>query len=150
MSRATGAGEGRLRPYAQSLPFILLRAREAVMGRIRPVLNAHGLTEQQWRVLRMLSATDEEEVTRLAAAAFLHAPSLSRILRDLGERGLIQRRTPDSDLRRGLVRLTPQGAAVIAALEPELAAVADAIESRYGDDRLAELRRLLEAIELAL
>ena len=38
----------------RNLPLLLLQAREAVFARFRPLLNAVGLTEQQWRVVRAL------------------------------------------------------------------------------------------------
>ena len=44
-----------MRDFAHSLPMALLKAREAVMAGFRPDLEAHDLTEQQWRVLRVLT-----------------------------------------------------------------------------------------------
>ena len=86
---------GPIRPFEQSLPMALLRAREAAMRRFRPLLAAHALTEQQWRVLRALTATDKAvEPTVLAELTFLLAPSLSRILSNLEGRGLIGGRSP--------------------------------------------------------
>src|SRR5271168_1652548 len=82
-----------MREFARSLPMSLLRAREAVMRQFRPSLRSHGLTEQQWRILRALATVDAIEVTELARMAFLLGPSLSRILRDLDARQLIERRT---------------------------------------------------------
>ena len=38
----------------RNLPRLLLQARESVIAHFRPILKAHGLTEQQWRVLRAL------------------------------------------------------------------------------------------------
>ena len=38
----------------RSLPIALLRARERVMGPIRALLSGADLTEQQWRVLRVV------------------------------------------------------------------------------------------------
>ena len=92
---------GPMREFSRSLPMSLLRAREAVMRQFRPSLRNHGLTEQQWRILRALTAVDTIEVTELARVAFLLGPSLSRILRDLEARDLIERRTAKADLRRG-------------------------------------------------
>ena len=51
-----------MRDFSQSLPMALLRAREAVMRQFRPILRQHGLTEQQWRILRALAAVDAIEV----------------------------------------------------------------------------------------
>ena len=70
----------RIRDFSHSLPMLLLRGREAVMRYFRPSLLEHGVTEQQWRVLRALSTADEMEVMMLASATYLLAPSLSRIL----------------------------------------------------------------------
>ena len=69
-----------MREFSRSLPMSLLRAREAVMRHFRPSLRDHGLTEQQWRILRALTSVDAIEVTELARVAFLLGPSLSRIL----------------------------------------------------------------------
>ena len=82
-----------MRTFSHSLPMALLRAREAVMRRFRPGLRRHGVTEQQWRVLRALAHSGPMEVTELASATFLLPPSLSRILPDMETRALI-RRTP--------------------------------------------------------
>ncbi|MFN8954252.1 MAG: homoprotocatechuate degradation operon regulator HpaR, partial [Burkholderiales bacterium] len=38
----------------RNLPRLLLEAREAVMFHTRPSLREHGLSDQQWRVLRVL------------------------------------------------------------------------------------------------
>src|SRR4030081_2157398 len=89
-----------MREFSRSLPMSLLRAREAVMRHFRPSLRDHGLTEQQWRILRALASIDAIEVTELARVAFLLGPSLSRILRDLEARRLIERRAAKADLRQ--------------------------------------------------
>src|ERR1700745_3610661 len=107
-----------MRDFARSLPMALLRAREAVMRQFRPSLRRHGLTEQQWRILRALAAVEESEVTELARTAFLLGPSLSRILRDLEARRLIERRTAESDLRRGVVSISEKGLKLVEGVAP--------------------------------
>ncbi len=79
------------------------------MRQFRPCLREHGLTEQQWRILRALAAIEAIEVTELARMAFLLGPSLSRILRDLEARGLVERRTAEADQRRSMVSISPKG-----------------------------------------
>src|SRR5438045_8690772 len=88
-----------MREFSRSLPMSLLRAREAVMRQFRPSLRDYGLTEQQWRILRALTSVDTIEVTELAQVAFLLGPSLSRILRDLEARDLIERRVVKAEQR---------------------------------------------------
>jgi len=147
------AGEMRsvpMREFSRSLPMSLLRAREAVMRQFRPSLRNHGLTEQQWRILRALTAVDTIEVTELARVAFLLGPSLSRILRDLEARDLIERRTAEADLRRGVVSISPKGLKLIEAVAPTSEAIYAEITSRYGTRKLAELQDMLGELERSL
>src|SRR3954471_21282363 len=102
---ASAAQRVPMRDFSRSLPMSLLRAREAVMRHFRPSLRRHGLTEQQWRILRALAAVEPIEITELARTAFLLGPSLSRILRDLEGRQLIERRLAKADLRRSVVSI---------------------------------------------
>ena len=139
-----------MRTFSQSLPMALLRAREAVMRRFRPALRHHGVTEQQWRVLRALAHSGPLSITELAGATLLLPPSLSRILPDLEARGLIRRRQADADLRRSVVSLEPRGLRLIATHAPYSEEVYDDIERRFGAARLAQLFALLRELELSL
>jgi homoprotocatechuate degradation regulator HpaR len=147
------AGEMRsvpMREFSRSLPMSLLRAREAVMRQFRPSLRNHGLTEQQWRILRALTAVDTIEVTELARVAFLLGPSLSRILRDLEARDLIERRTAKADLRRGEVSISSKGLKLIEAVAPTSEAIYAEITNRYGARKLGELQDMLGELERSL
>ena len=139
-----------MRDFSRSLPMSLLRAREAVMRQFRPSLRRHGLTEQQWRILRALSAVEAIEVTELARTAFLLGPSLSRILRDLEARQLIERRTAKVDLRRGVVSISQKGLKLIELIAPTSEFIYAEITRRYGVQRLAELQNMLAALETCL
>ena len=79
------------------------------MERFRPHLHEAGVTEQQWRVLRALAETDDLEAGELADRICLKMPSLSRILADLAARGLLERRDGDTDRRRKIVSISPDG-----------------------------------------
>ncbi len=139
-----------MRDFSRSLPMSLLRAREAVMRQFRPSLRHHGLTEQQWRILRALAAVETIEVTELARTAFLLGPSLSRILRDLEARQLIERRVAESDQRRAVVSISTKGLKLIEAVAPSSEAIYAAITRRYGARKLAELQDMLHALEHSL
>ncbi len=139
-----------MREFSRSLPMALLRAREAVMRQFRPSLRRHGLTEQQWRILRALAAVEASEVTELARTAFLLGPSLSRILRDLEARRLIERRTAETDLRRGVVSISEKGLKLMEEVAPSSEAIYAAITRRYGVRKLAELHAMLGALEASL
>jgi homoprotocatechuate degradation regulator HpaR len=139
-----------MREFSRSLPMSLLRAREAVMRHFRPSLRHHGLTEQQWRILRALASIDAIEVTELARMAFLLGPSLSRILRDLEARHLIERRVAKADLRRGVVSISAKGVRLIEAVAPSSEAIYAAMTRRYGARKLADLQDMLAALENSL
>ena len=139
-----------MREFSRSLPMALLRAREAVMRRFRPSLRRHGLTEQQWRILRALAAVDSIEVTELARTAFLLGPSLSRILRDLEARRLIERKTAKTDLRRGVVSISEKGVRLMESVAPSSEAIYAEITRRYGARKLVELQDMLGALEASL
>jgi homoprotocatechuate degradation regulator HpaR len=147
---APGTAPVALRDFSRSLPMALMRAREAAMGYFRPSLRANGLSEQQWRVLRALASGGTIEAMALARATFLLPPSLSRILRDLHARGLIERRSDAADLRRSAVVLTRAGRDLIAAQAPASEAGYAEIARRFGAARLARLQAELDALEKAL
>ena len=63
----------------RSLPIALLRAREAVMAYFRPHHRKGGITEQQWRVIRVLYLDGEIDATTLARRSYLLAPSLAAV-----------------------------------------------------------------------
>ncbi len=139
-----------LRPFSRSLPMALLRAREAVMRHFRPSLQAAGLTEQQWRTLRALNGQREIDVTGLAAATFLLAPSLTRILRDLESSGLVRRRRDPRDARVALIALSEEGAALLQQMGAHSERIYQAIEARIGAEKLDRLMRALAEIEADL
>ena len=120
------------------------------MRQFRPNLRKHGLTEQQWRILRALAAVDTVEATELAGTAFLLGPSLSRILRDLDARGLIERSVDEADLRRSVLSISAKGLRLIAQVAPGSEAIYAAIAGRYGARRLVELQKMLGELEASL
>lgn len=152
MSDHREAADFELRHFDVSLPMVLLRAREAAMRRFRPMLAAHDLTEQQWRVLRALGSADGAmEVGALVEATSLLAPSLSRILVNLEERGLIERHVVVHDLRRAEISLSDVGSKLVATIAPESEDVYTQIEARFGSGRLNalidELTQLSESLD---
>lgn len=136
-----------MRPFDASLPMALLQARESAMRLFRPLLAEHDLTEQQWRVLRALTATEAPvDAGDLAARTFLLAPSLSRILANLEERGLIVRAVDPDDQRRALIALSESGANQVRTIAPDSEERYAAIETAFGSDRLANLLDELHAL----
>ncbi|MBC7146738.1 MAG: homoprotocatechuate degradation operon regulator HpaR [Thioclava marina] len=134
----------------RSLPIALLRARELVMERFRPMLNAHDVTEQQWRVLRVLRESGPLDASMLAERACVLAPSLTRMLRALETRGLIEIRRDGEDRRRASVGLSEAGTAFLRDVSPQSAEIYAKLEAEIGAERITRLLDELEAFVAAL
>ncbi len=128
----------------RTLPIALLRAREAVMERMRPMLHAHDITEQQWRVIRVLREEGELDATTLADHACILAPSLTRILKSLESRNLLRTTRDKADGRRVIVELTPEGRSLIASVTPQASEIYAGIEEVMGPGRVEHLLNELE------
>jgi homoprotocatechuate degradation regulator HpaR len=134
----------------RNLPRLLLQAREAVMQHTRPSLREHGLSDQQWRVLRVLGEHAREpggiETGRIAREAFLLGPSLSGVLTRMERDGLITRERCSQDARRTVVRATPAGLKLVRKLSATIEAHYDWLEQRLSKARLAQLYALLDEV----
>ena len=136
-----------MRSFARSLPMALLKARESVMVRFRPSLRAHGLTEQQWRVIRAMSAADHRlRPMELSQMTFISMPSLSRLLKTLEGRELIKRGRHVGDLRGSEFGLTPVGHAMVAEIAPHSEQIYAEIERLVGVKEIEQLYYVLEHV----
>ena len=113
----------------------------------RPLLAEHHLTEQQWRVLRALTAANHPlDAGDIAQRTFLLAPSLSRILAKLEARGMIERQPDPTDQRRSLITLSPAGLETVHTVAPESEHRYGEIEAAFGAERLHHLLRELHEL----
>ena len=134
----------------RNLPRLLLEAREAVMQHTRPSLREHGLSDQQWRVLRVLGEHADEpggiETGRVAREAYLLGPSLTGVLTRMARDGLIERQRCPQDARRTVVRATAAGLAKVQALSQTIEAHYVWLEQQLGKTRLTALYDLLDKL----
>lgn len=134
----------------RNLPRLLLQAREAVMAHTRPSLREHGLSDQQWRVLRVLGEHAHEhagvETGRVAREAYLLGPSLTGVLSRMARDGLITRDKCPHDARRTVVRATPLGLEKVQTLSQTIEAHYSWMEQQLGKTRLGQLYALLDAL----
>ena len=116
----------------RNLPLLLLQAREQVIARFRPILNEHGITEQQWRVVRTLIDTGPLEPREIGELCRISSPSLAGVLSRMEELGYIKRKRLDHDQRRQRVSLTPRSRSLSARLAPQIEATYRDIEFLIG------------------
>src|SRR5450830_529743 len=136
-----------VQPFAhRNLPRLLLQAREAVMGHTRPNLRQHGLSDQQWRVLRVLGELGAVETGRVAREAFILGPSLTGVLARMERDGLITRSRDAEDQRRTVIEATVHGSKLVKRLSTSIEAHYEWMEQSLGKTRLSQLYGLLDAL----
>lgn len=130
----------------RNLPLLLLQSREAVLTRFRPLLNAQGVTEQQWRVIRALDEFGAMEPRQIGRLCCISSPSMAGILARMDDMGLISRERMAQDQRRVMVAVTARGQRVVAALAPQIEACYQEIEGRIGHEFTELLYDMLDAL----
>jgi homoprotocatechuate degradation regulator HpaR len=123
---------------------LLMRAREVLMMRFRPHLRSHDITEQQWRILRVLAEQKRADMFELSQLCIIQPSSLSRIIPLLASRGLLCRQGDRKDQRRVLVSLTPKGRSLFRIMSAESAKIYARLEADITATRLAEIYRVLD------
>ncbi|VTU16924.1 MULTISPECIES: homoprotocatechuate degradation operon regulator HpaR [unclassified Variovorax] len=130
----------------RNLPRLLLQAREAVMAHTRPSLREHSLSDQQWRVLRVLGEHGAVETGRVAREAFILGPSLTGVLSRMERDGLIQRSRHPDDQRSTMIEATAQGRKLVKRLSTTIEAHYDWMEQKLGKAKLMQVYALLDEL----
>ena len=130
----------------RNLPLLILQARERVIGHFRPLLNAHGITEQQWRIVRLLLEAGALEPREIGELCTLSSPSLAGVLARMEEVGLVRRRRIAHDQRRVRVSLTPRSRALAARMAPQIEAVYARVEELLGEEFCERLYATLDDV----
>lgn len=119
------------------------------MSPIRKMLAETGLTEQQWRVLRVLSEHGPMDTSTLAARAALLFPSLTRIANSMRQKGLLTQTRDDRDRRRQVVAITAAGQRIIDDNSAEATRIVACFKAQLGADNYENLLDLLEMLDAA-
>lgn len=136
--------------FHDSLPMRLYRALDAVMPAFRQVFSEFGLTEQQWRVLRVLWERGSVPLSSLASATLIPAPSLVGVVDRLTRNGLVARERSTGDRRVVYIHATEQGQSLEASVRPRVDAVyaqlMDQIEPKVWRELNISLDQLTESL----
>jgi len=132
--------------HHRNIPLLLMRARERMISYFRPVLNAHGITEQQWRIVRLLLETPALEPRQIGELCAISSPSMAGVLERMEQAGYITRRRVEHDQRRVLVSLTAKSRGLAAAMAPEIDATYRRIEKSLGRELSVRLYETLDFV----
>ena len=135
-----------IRLHHRNLPLLLLQARERVLSHFRPILNANGVTEQQWRIVRALYEHSSLEPRQIVERCRISSPSMAGVLARMEELGLVVRRRLQHDQRRVQVSLTLKARAMAERMAPQIDATYRRIEREIGAQFSKRLREALDEL----
>jgi len=130
----------------RNLPQLFLKAREELICHFRPILNHFGLTEQQWRILRVLSEREQLEPWEICDICQILSPSLAGVLARMDDLGVISRSRVPEDQRRVIVRLSPRGSELVEEIAPLIQAQYRKLEEALGRELIDELYTVLDKV----
>ena len=114
---------------------------------IRDMLAETGVTEQQWRVLRVLAEFGTLDTRTLADRSSLLFPSLTRIATTLRNKGLITQTRDGKDRRRQFIAITPAGQQLIDDNENQAAEIVAGFKRTMGKANYEILLDLLARLD---
>ncbi|HEV7518748.1 MAG TPA: MarR family transcriptional regulator [Thermoanaerobaculia bacterium] len=133
------------RSRGQESVIALLRTADLLRRHLSRVVEPHGITLQQYNVLRILRGSGDGELPTLSIAERMieQTPGVTRLLDRLEVKGLVARCRGESDRRQVLCRLTSDGRTLLAQLDPSMD---EADESGVAMLRPDDKQRLLELL----
>jgi homoprotocatechuate degradation regulator HpaR len=134
------------RAMHRNLPMLLLRARELMMARFRPLLTSQGLTEQQWRIIRALYENGPLEPRQICALCTISSPSLAGVLARMEDLGHVTKERFADDQRRVRVSLTGKSNETVERMKPLLEAEYRELERQVGTEAVEQLYVAVDAV----
>jgi DNA-binding MarR family transcriptional regulator len=96
---------------AQEAAIALLRTADILRARVEAALLPHGVSPEQYNVLRILRGAPDQSLPTLEIASRMIArsPNITRLIDKLVRKKLVSRCDHERDRRIVVVKLTPQG-----------------------------------------
>ena len=130
----------------KQFPLELLQVRQQLLAHFQPLFNHFGVTEQQWRILRVLSERDGIEPKALCLVCQILSPSMVGILRRMEELSMVRREPLESDKRRMRIYLGEHGHKLLNELGPLVDEQYEYIEEAYGLHTIEALGKALDML----
>ena len=111
------------------------------------MLSGIDLTEQKWRILRVLDELGEVEQSTISKEACLFLSSLTRTLRSMEQDGQISRRQDTEDKRRTLVQITDVGREILSQNMQTSIQIYHSVVEQMGQDKIEQLLDLLQELQ---
>lgn len=126
----------------------LLIAADTVRLRMERICEAHGITQAQYNVLRILRGVHPKGHPRCEIIQRLveHAPDVTRLVDRMEKHGLVERDRSSEDRRLSLTRITDKGLGVLDQMNEDMLGFHAWFGSRLARPRCLALSRLCEKL----
>lgn len=132
--------------FLDSLPMILSRSLDDIMPQYRSLFQAHGITDQQWRVMRALWEQEHLTSKQISQITLIPAPSLVGILDRLEKKGLLGRLRSVEDRRLVFIRPTKAGRELQEIMLPKIEEIHNFLIERVTGKEWNEMKRILDKL----
>jgi DNA-binding MarR family transcriptional regulator len=124
----------------------LLRTADLVRRVLTSVLEPHGVTAQQYNVLRILRGAGSEGLPTLEIANRMveQSPGITRLLDRIEAKGWVARERCPKDRRQMLCTITRAGLELLAQLDAPMDSVDDLALASMSESQISTLIRLLD------
>ena len=133
-----------------NLTLLLLSVREKVRRDFLPALRKAGLTNQQWRILRILYERGDSGINQLSNDCVIMRPSVASIIPRLEKANFVVRNKVPGDKRRTSISLTQKGRDKVEEILPMFSELYQRLEDRLGKPELDELFAVLRKVNAKL
>jgi DNA-binding MarR family transcriptional regulator len=136
------------RSFYQEGAVALLRTADQVRAHFEHVLNPHGITLQQYNVLRILRGVHPQSLPTMEIALRMIecAPGITRLLDRLEGKRLIVRHRCSEDRRRVLCNVSEGALSLLEQLDAPIAAADHQVLGCLSESEARELVRLLDRV----
>ena len=129
---------------SEYLAYLLASANRRMHLGLAQSISAEEVTEEQWRILQVLSDEAGRSMGDLAALVLMNHPALTKNIDRLVGRSLVQRAADVQDSRKVLVYISDLGLETVARLRKSVDAHHGAVEGAMGPRKVEQLKKLLK------
>ena len=129
---------------SEYLAYLLASANRRMHLGLAQSISAEEVTEEQWRILQVLSDEQGRSMGDLAALVLMNHPALTKNIDRLVGRSLVQRAADLQDSRKVLVYISDLGLETVARLRKSVDAHHGAVEGAMGPRKVEQLKKLLK------
>lgn len=133
--------------FTSSLPMLLNRSLDAIMPPYRDLFQEFGVTEQQWRVLRVLWEQKHLTSAQISNLTLLPSPSLVGILDRLEKKDLVKRLRSTRDRREINIKITNLGRELQSKVMPKVKLIQDQTKENLSPTEWKQINNILKKLD---